>query len=80
MTGLTIAAFVLMAIGALINYGGKLIVKRMGLAEKVDVTEAQEFTGEELEKYKFTKALARVKMLGFVILLIGVLILFDACK
>lgn len=80
MTGLKIVAFVLMAIGAFINYGGKLIVSRMGLAEKMEVKEAQEFSGEELEKYKYTKALVRVKVVGLIVLLVGVMIVFGVYR
>ena len=80
MTGLKIVAFVLMSIGAFINYGGKLIVNRMGLAEKMEVKEAQEFLGEELKKYKYTKALARVKVVGLIILLVGVMIVFGVYR
>lgn len=76
MTGLKIIAFVLVTVGAVLNYGSKLFVNRLGLAEKMDVTEAREFSGEELEKYKFTKAQVRVKMAGLIILMAGALIVF----
>ncbi len=80
MTGLKIIAIILMAMGAFINYGAKLIVNRLSLAEKVNVTEAQELTGEELEKYRMTKAIARVKVVGLLVMLPGVFLVFIAFK
>ena len=38
---LKIIAFVLILVGAIINYGAKLIVKWMNLAEKIDAKEAE---------------------------------------
>lgn len=80
MTGLKIIAIILMAIGAFINYGAKLIVNRLSLAEKVNVTEAQELPDEELEKYRLTKAIARVKVVGLLVMLPGVFLVFIAFK
>lgn len=78
--GLKIIAFILMAIGAFINYGAKLFVSKLGLADKIEAKEAEEFTGEELEKYKFTKALARVKVVGLIVLLAGVIIILSVYR
>lgn len=80
MDALKIIALTIIAIGAFINYGAKLIVNRMGLAEKVNVAEAQELTGEELEKYKLTKAIARVKVVGLLVMLPGVFLVFIAFR
>lgn len=80
MTALKVAAFALIIIGAVINYGSKLIANRIGLAEKMNVEEAGEFSGEELEKYKHTKASVRVKLVGFSVLLAGVVMLFIAYR
>ncbi|NLU52755.1 MAG: hypothetical protein GXX10_07825 [Clostridiaceae bacterium] len=79
-TLLKITAFIIMGIGAFINYGARLITKRMNLVEKVDASEADELSGEELEKYKETKAIVRVKMMGFLVVLAGILVLFVALK
>jgi len=73
---LIVIAFVLILVGAGINYGAGLIVRKMNLAEKTDAKEAEEFTGEELEQYKMTTAIARVKVIGFLIMLPGVLLVF----
>jgi hypothetical protein len=73
---LKIIAFVLILVGAIINYGAKLIVKWMNLAEKIDAKEAAELTGEEFEQYKLTKAIARVKVAGVLIMLPGVFLIF----
>lgn len=75
MTALKIIAFAFLIIGALINYGAKLIVRRMDLVEKIDANEANELTGEEFERYKLTKAIVRVKIIGFLIMLPGVFLL-----
>lgn len=73
---LKIVAFVLILIGAVINYGAGLIVRRMNLAEKTDAKEAGELSGEELEQYKLTKAIARVKIIGLFVMLPGVFLVF----
>lgn len=80
MDSIKIIALVLMAIGAFISYGAKLIVNRFGLAEKMNAKEAQEFSSEELEKYKLTKAIARVKVVGLLVLLAGVIMVFSAYR
>ncbi len=78
--GLKIVAFILIIVGAFINYGAKLIVKRLDLAQKVKVEEAAELAGDELEAYKLTKAIARVKVVGLLIMLPGVLLIFVAYR
>lgn len=70
-----IIAFILFIMGAIINYGASLIEKRLNLAGKMEVKEAQELSGEELEKYKKTKAIARIKMIGAFIFLPGAIML-----
>lgn len=77
---LKILAFILMAVGAFINYGARLIVNKMELAGKIEAIEAEELAGEELEKYKYTKALARVKTVGLIVLLAGVLIILGVYR
>ena len=64
MTALKIIAITLILIGALTNYGAKLIVRRMNLVEKINAKEAEEFTAEEYERYRLIKAIARVKEIG----------------
>ncbi|NLP00063.1 MAG: hypothetical protein GX386_07195 [Clostridiaceae bacterium] len=80
MTALKIIAFTLLLIGSLINYGAKLIVKRLNLFEKIDADEAEELTGEEFEQYKMTKAIAKVKVVGVLIMLPGAFLIFYAFR
>lgn len=80
MTALKIIAITLIIIGALTNYGAKLIVRRMNLVEKINAKEAEEFTGEEYERYRFTKAIARVKVVGMLIMLPGVFLILYAFR
>ena len=80
MTALKIIAFTLIIIGALTNYGAKLIVKRMNLVERINASEAEELTGEEIELYKLTKAIARVKVVGVLIMLPGVFLILYAFR
>jgi hypothetical protein len=77
---LKIIAFVLIAAGAFINYGAKLIVNRLKLADKMNASEAGEFSDEELEKYKMTKAIARVKVVGVLVMLPGVILIYIAFR
>jgi hypothetical protein len=76
MTALKVIAFILILIGALTNYGAKLIAKRINLAERINVSEASELSDEELKQYKLTKATARVKAVGLLIMLPGVFLIF----
>ncbi len=80
MTALKIIAFTLILIGALTNYGAKLIVKHLNLVEKINASEAEELTGEEFELYKSTKAVARVKVVGVLIMLPGVFLILYAFR
>lgn len=80
MTALKILAFLLIGIGAIINYGAKLIVKRIKLNEKMTADEAEEFSYEEINKYKFTKAVTRVKIAGLLLMLPGIFLIFYVFK
>lgn len=75
-----IASIILIAIGAVVNYGSSIIVKRMDLAAKMKVKEAHELTAEDLEKYKHQKAIVRVKIVGLLLLLPGVILALIAYK
>jgi hypothetical protein len=77
---LKIIAIFLVAAGAAIGYGAKFIVERFSLDDKVGVKEAGEFSGEELEKHKKTKAMAMVKIAGFIVLLPGLILLILAFR
>lgn len=76
MLVLKIIAFVLIIIGAIINYAAKAIANKMNLAHKVTVDEAMQLSEEELKDYKTAKAKVKVKLVGLLILLPGVLLVF----
>ncbi len=80
MIALKILAFLLIGIGAFVNYGAKLIVKYTKLNEKMTADEAEEFSEEELNEYKLTKATARVKVVGLLLMLPGVFLVFYAFR
>ncbi|NMA65223.1 MAG: hypothetical protein GX957_03145 [Clostridiaceae bacterium] len=80
MIGFKILAFALIAIGAYIVYGANFLVKKFELGKKTDVKEAEEFTQEALESYRHTKTVVNVKMIGFFVLLAGVILLFYICR
>lgn len=80
MTVYKIIAFILIGIGAVINYGAKLIVRKMKLDEKMTAAEAEEFSEEELKEYKLTKATARVKVAGLLLMLPGIFLIFYAFR
>lgn len=73
---LKILAFVLIVIGAFISYGARFIVSRTGYASRIKINEAMELPSEEVEKYRLDKATVRVKMLGLLVLLPGVILIF----
>jgi hypothetical protein len=80
MIAYKIAAFILIGIGAIINYGAKPIVKKMKLDEKMTAAEAEEFSEDELSEYKFTKATVRVKVTGLLLMLPGIFLMFYAFR
>lgn len=77
---LKIIGYVLVVIGAVINYGSSLVVNRFGVKNRVSVKEAEELSGEDLENYKMTKAKVRVKIIGVLVMLPGVIMLFIAYR
>ncbi|MCK5759051.1 MAG: hypothetical protein KAH14_08145 [Clostridiales bacterium] len=64
---------VLAIAGAVVVFAAKPIVKSMGLTEKQKVN--LETDDETLEKLKFQKALAKVKAVGGIVFLPGMLII-----
>lgn len=59
--------------GAVVVFAAKPIVKKMGLTQKQVVN--LETDEETLEKLKFQKALAKVKVIGGIVFLPGMLII-----
>lgn len=77
---LKILSFVFLIPGFLTVFLARMIVNKTGLNKKMKVDFENEMTEEELEKYKFNKALVNVKMLGMLIALPGMVFLFIAFK
>lgn len=75
MKPLEIVSYIIIAIGFVVVYGAKTIVKKYDLAQKQKCENVGEMTEEEFEQYKLNKATVNVKMLGLVISIPG-LILF----
>jgi len=80
MTVLKIAAILLIAAGAAVNYGAGYIVKHLSLARRIAVKEAHELTGEALEEYRRMKALSLVKLAGLLLVIAGVVLVFVAFR
>lgn len=77
---LKILGFVLLAIGAIISYGSKAIAERTSLIHRINVDEAWDFPPEELESYRRQKASVRIKLIGMMVLLPGVIMLIIAYR
>jgi len=75
MTPLEILSLVIMAVGFAMVYGAKAIVKKYDLAKKQTCEHAAEMSEEEVEEYKYNKAVVSFKMMGLVVTIPG-LILF----
>lgn len=55
-------------------FGAKYFVKKYEMDKKVKCEYADEMTAEEVEKYKFDKAVVNLKMLGMLVALPGVVL------
>lgn len=66
----------LIIIGAIINYAAGPISQKMNLTNRIKVDKIANFTEDELNEYILVKARVRVKIVGLLILLPGVLLLF----
>lgn len=75
MKPLEIVSYIIIAIGFVVVYGAKAIVRKFDLAQKQKCENVGEMTEEEVEQYKFNKATLNIKMLGLIISIPG-LILF----
>lgn len=70
-----ILSLVILAVGFGTVYAAKTIVKRFRLQEKQKCENASEMTEEEVETYKYNKAIFNVKITGLVVSIPG-LVLF----
>ncbi|HHW48677.1 MAG TPA: hypothetical protein GXX14_08700 [Clostridiaceae bacterium] len=77
---LKIFAFALLAAGALTVFGARWLVSKYNLDRNMKVEHEYEMSGEEIEQYKYNKAVINVKMLGMIILLPGLILLLVLFK
>lgn len=75
MKPLEILALVIMAIGFAMVFASKTIVKKYDLAKKQNCDHADQMSEEEVEEYKYNKAVVNFKMIGLVVTIPG-LVLF----
>ena len=75
---LKIAGIVLAIAGAIVVFAAKPIVKSRNMAEKQVV--GLEIDGEALENLKLQKAIVKVKMIGGIIFLPGMLLILYAFR
>ncbi|NLP15388.1 MAG: hypothetical protein GX383_13135 [Clostridium sp.] len=80
MIFLRILMFLFIAAGFGIVLAAKAIVKRFKINEKTICHFEHEMTEEELERYKFNKAVLNVKMMGMLIALPGLILLLVIYK
>jgi hypothetical protein len=62
------------AAAAIIVFGAKKLVKKYGMDKNVKCEYEDQMTVEELESYKFDKAVVNLKMFGLLIALPGVVL------
>lgn len=69
-----VLGILMVIVGIFLHYGAKFIVKRFDLAKKQEVEISDEMTNDEVEQYKFNKAVMRVKVVSLCVLLPGILL------
>ena len=76
-----ILSLVLLAMGAVVVYGAKLINKKLGIEARLKAPKDFEFKDrEDEEKYMQQKALAAIKVFGLVFLIPGIILVFIAFR
>ncbi|WP_024833447.1 hypothetical protein [Ruminiclostridium josui] len=75
MKPIEILALVLMAIGFISVYMAKTIVRKFDLAKKQTCEHEAEMTAEEVEEYKFNKAVFNIKISGYLVATPGIALL-----
>ena len=73
---LEVLGFILMICGVVITYASRFIVEKYNLIETVNVQFKNELTEEEEADYRRNSAMLKVKIIGALVCLPGVLILF----
>jgi uncharacterized protein YjeT (DUF2065 family) len=75
-TFLQILGFILMICGVVITYAARFIVEKYNLIQNVNVQFKNELTEKEEADYRLNSALLKIKIIGALVCLPGVLILF----
>lgn len=70
-----ILALVIIAIGFAIVLSARAIVRKNDLVNKQKCEHAAEMSEDEVEEYKFNKAMLSVKMIGLAITIPGIILL-----
>jgi hypothetical protein len=77
---LKILAFIFLVAGALTVFGARWAVKKYNLDKNMKVEHESEMSDEEIEEYRYSKAVLNLKMLGMIILLPGMILLLVLFK
>ena len=77
---LKVLGVILMVVGALAVYSAGWIVDKYGLDKNVPINFEHTMEGDELIKFKRTRALVNVKMLGMLIMLPGLVFIIIAFR
>lgn len=75
MKPIEILSLVIMAIGFISVYMAKTIVRKFDLAQKQNCEHESEMTEQEVEEYKFNKAVFNIKIIGFIVSTLGIALL-----
>lgn len=75
-----VLAFVLLFIGSIIVFAAKVIVKKLEMEKNVDCKFADQISDEELSMYKLNKAIVKVKLIGMLVTLPGILLVMFYVK
>lgn len=73
-------ALLIMVSGAFVIYGARMFANIYNFAEKIIVNNLADFSDEELKNCRFTKSVARVRIVGFLIVFAGTLLLYYLCR
>lgn len=77
---LKVLAFLFMIVGAVLVYAAGWLVKWFGLEKDVQLGFDHTMDAEELTKLKHTKSIVRVKLLGMLVMLLGLILVIIAFR
>ena len=72
---LKILAVIIFLLGGAMFYTANVWVKKFNLADKMKVPNEEEYTEEDLQKYKQMKAQLQVKIMSLALLLPGIILI-----